>query len=116
MSDDPKWPSDWTRAVLAPCILQLVRNRNETYGYQIVQDLDAQGLPGIVGGTVYPVLNRLETEGRVRSEWREGSGGPGRKFYSITPEGETWLDGTSESWQDFAARVAAILTTEGSPA
>ena len=51
----------------------------------------ARGLPGIVGGTVYPVLNRLETEGRLSSEWREGSGGPGRKFYSITAAGEAWL-------------------------
>jgi len=116
MSDDPKWPSDWIRAVLAPCILQQVQTRNETYGYQIVQDLGARGLPGIGGGTVYPVLNRLEADGRVRSEWREGNGGPGRKFYSITPEGETWLSETSGAWQDFTARVAAILTMEGNPA
>lgn len=115
MSYEPKWPSDWTRAVLAPCILQLVQTRNETYGYQLVQDLGARGLPGIGGGTVYPVLNRLETEGRLRSEWREGNGGPGRKFYSITPEGETWLRETSGAWQDFTARVSAVLTLEGNP-
>lgn len=116
MSVEPKWPSDWTRAVLAPCILQLVQSRTETYGYQLVQDLGARGLTGIAGGTVYPVLNRLEAEGRLRSEWREGSGGPGRKFYSITPEGERWLRDTSDAWQDFTARVAALLTLEGKPA
>jgi PadR family transcriptional regulator PadR len=115
MTDEPKWPSDWTRAVLAPCILKLVQSRTETYGYQLVQDLDARGLPGIVGGTVYPVLNRLEAEGRLRSEWREGSGGPGRKVYSITPEGEAWLRDTSGAWQDFTARVSAVLTLEGKP-
>ena len=101
MSDDPKWPSDWIRAVLAPCILQQVQTRNESYGYQIVQDLGARGLPGIGGGTVYPVLNRLEADGRVRSEWREG---------------ETWLSETYGAWQEFTARVAAILTMEGNPA
>jgi PadR family transcriptional regulator PadR len=116
MVDEPKWPSDWTRAVLAPCVLQLVMNREEAYGYQIVQELVTRGLPGIGGGTVYPVLNRLETEGRLRSEWREGVGGPGRKFYSITPEGEAWLQVTAGSWQDFTARVEAVLTTEGNPA
>jgi PadR family transcriptional regulator PadR len=115
MSDDPKWPSDWTRAVLAPCILQLVRSESEAYGYQIVQELEARGLPGIGGGTVYPVLNRLEADGRLNSEWREGSGGPGRKFYSVTPDGEAWLLETAHSWRDFTARVAAVLTTEGSP-
>lgn len=116
MTDDPKWPSDWTRAVLAPCILQLVRDRKETYGYQLVQDLGSRGLPGIVGGTVYPVLNRLETEGRLSSEWREGSGGPGRKFYSITAAGEAWLRETTGAWQDFTARVSAVLNVEGNPA
>lgn len=116
MSFEPKWPSDWTRAVLAPCILQLVQIRTETYGYQLVQDLGTRGLPGIGGGTVYPVLNRLETEGRLRSEWREGNGGPGRKFYSITPDGEAWLRETSGAWQEFAARVSAVLTLEGKPA
>lgn len=116
MSKDLKWPSDWTRAVLAPCILQLVRNRDESYGYQIVQDLNVGGLPGIGGGTIYPVLNRLEADGRLHAEWREGSGGPGRKFYGITEEGEAWLAETAGSWQNFTATVAAILTTEGNPA
>jgi PadR family transcriptional regulator PadR len=116
MSDDLKWPSDWTRAVLAPCVLQLVRNRTESYGYQIVQDLNARGLRGIGGSTVYPVLNRLEADGRVCSEWREGNGGPGRKFYSITKDGEAWLKETAGSWQDFTARVAAVLTLGGNPA
>jgi PadR family transcriptional regulator PadR len=116
MNEVPKWPSDWIRAVLAPCLLQLVRDRGEAYGYQIVQDLDARGLPGIGGGTVYPVLNRLEAEGRLRSEWREGSGGPGRKFYSITPQGEAWLGETGGSWQDFTAKVADVLKREGNPA
>lgn len=116
MSGDPKWPSDWVRAVLAPCVLQLVRLRGESYGYQVLQDLEAFGLPGIGGGTVYPVLNRLETEGRLKSEWREGHGGPGRKFYSITPEGGAWLAGTAGAWQGFTAKVAAVLTTERDPA
>lgn len=116
MSVERTWPSDWTRAVLAPCILKLVQSRNETYGYQLVQDLGARGLTGIAGGTVYPVLNRLEAEGRLRSEWREGNAGPGRKFYSITPEGETWLRETTGDWQDFTARVSAVLTLEGNPA
>jgi PadR family transcriptional regulator PadR len=113
MSNEPKWPSDWIRAVLAPCLLQLVRLRGESYGYQVVQDLDARGLPGISGGTVYPVLNRLEAEGQLKSEWREGSGGPGRKFYRITPQGEAWLAETASAWQDFTAKVAEVLTAEG---
>jgi len=115
MSGKSGWPSDWIRAALAPCILKLVQSRNEAYGYQLVQDLGARGMSGIVGGTVYPVLNRLEAEGRLRSEWREGEGGPGRKFYSITPEGEAWLRETSGAWQDFTATVSAVLTMEGNP-
>lgn len=81
-----------------------------------MQDLGAHGLPDVAGGAVDPVLNRLEAEGRLRSEWREGSGGPGRKLYSLTPQGESWLHETSGAWQDFTARVSAVLTLEGNPA
>ena len=42
-----------------------------------------------------------------------GVGGPGHKFYSITRERVAWLQETTGSWQDFTARVEAVLSTEG---
>lgn len=61
------------------------------YGFDI---MDCTGLPS---GTVYPALRRLEDAGFVSSTWEnEGvaqkNQRPPRKYYSITPEGESALD------------------------
>ncbi|MBU3030086.1 PadR family transcriptional regulator [Paracoccus sp. XHP0099] len=43
---------------------------------------------GIVSGTLYPLLARMELEGLVSSRWEEGDpkdlGRPRRRFYRIT--------------------------------
>jgi len=42
-------------------------------------------------GTVYPILERLESQGWVTSTWeKDGSrSGPRRRFHALTPEGRT---------------------------
>ena len=42
-------------------------------------------------GVIYRHLRRLEEEGMVTSRLDPGSGGPARKVYSLTPEGESYL-------------------------
>lgn len=71
-------------------------------------------VPGFLGAGEPP--RAVSCRWGLNSEWREGYGGPGRKFYSITPEGGAWLAETAGAWQDFTAKVAAVLTTERDPA
>jgi PadR family transcriptional regulator, regulatory protein PadR len=106
-NDDP-WPSDWLRAALPLCVLAVVAEE-ETYGYAIAQRLREAGLGAIKGGTLYPVLNRLEQDGLLRSAWRAGAGGPGRKFFAATAEGQAALAGRTAAWQLFTERVTALL-------
>lgn len=109
MTPDKRWPSDWVRAVLPSCILQAVAGSHEAYGYQIIQVLRVSGFDGLSGGTVYPALNRLETDGLVRSEWREGDAGPGKKFYSLTPDGKQRLQETERDWTRFVELIKNLL-------
>ena len=109
MTPDKRWPSDWVRAVLPTCILQAVAGSGEAYGYQIIQALKAAGFDGLSGGTVYPALNRLETDGFVSSEWRQGDAGPGKKFYSLTPGGQQRLQDASTDWDHFADIIKNLL-------
>ena len=108
MTPDKRWPSDWVRAVLPTCILQAVAG-SEAYGYQIIQALKAAGFDGLSGGTLYPALNRLETDGFVSSEWRQGDAGPGKKFYSLTPGGQQRLQDASTDWNHFADLIKNLL-------
>lgn len=106
MDDDI--PSDWLRAVLPMAVLATVAEA-ETYGYAVAQRLQAAGFGTVKGGTLYPVLNRLEADGLLTSTWREGVGGPGRKFFAATDGGREHLRRRAAAWHTFTERAASLL-------
>jgi PadR family transcriptional regulator PadR len=112
--DDRQWPAEWMRGALSLCVLAVVAGE-ETYGYVIAQRLQAAGLGVIKGGTLYPILTRLEQDGLVTSRWRAGDAGPGRKYFTITAAGRGALDGLVEDWTTFTGRVAALMTAGRTP-
>ena len=105
---DDQWPGDWLRGVLSLCVLAVVAE-GATYGYAVAQRLQCAGLGTIKGGTLYPVLTRLEQEGLVTSTWREGEGGPGRKYFALTAAGREALDDRAAAWRVFTDRAADVL-------
>lgn len=108
MTEPSEYPSEWLRGVLGPCVLQILADE-ATYGYAIIGALEAAGLGEIKGGTLYPLLTRFEKRGLVRTEWRAGEGGPGRKYFSLTPDGRAELAQSREQWKFFSDRVSALL-------
>ncbi|TFV53825.1 PadR family transcriptional regulator [Blastococcus sp. TF02A_35] len=111
---DDNWPGEWLRAVLPLCVLAAVA-AEETYGYAVAQRLQAAGLGTVKGGTLYPVLNRLEEEGFLTSSWREGAGGPGRKYFTVTAAGAEHLADRTSAWQSFTERAEGLLPSARSP-
>jgi PadR family transcriptional regulator PadR len=109
--NEQQWPGEWMRGVLSLCVLAVVAE-DETYGYAVAQRLQSAGLGTVKGGTLYPVLTRLEQDGLLTSTWREGDGGPGRKFFSVTPAGRTALQDRTASWLVFTERATGLLTSE----
>jgi PadR family transcriptional regulator PadR len=76
-----------SRGDLRALVLGLL-TRRETYGYEIVALLMAEGVE-MAEGSVYPVLRRLERDGLVSARWVEiGEGAPRRRYYVLTPAGE----------------------------
>ena len=101
------WPSDWLRAALGMLALSVI-SEGETYGYLVAARLEKAGLGTIKGGTLYPVLNRLESAGALQSQWRQGEGGPGRKYYTLTDEGRKFLEELRDTWEEMATSVGII--------
>ncbi len=97
------------RGVLSLCVLRVVAD-GPTYGYAIAGRLADAGLGSVKGGTLYPILTRLETDGLVTSSWAAGNGGPGRKFFSLTPTGAQALRERAEQWHVFTERAAGLLS------
>lgn len=91
------------------CILALLAGR-ERYGYELVQALSRVDGMLVTEGTVYPILSRLKREGLVKTEWRESQHGPPRKYYRLTPAGESALEEFKAQWKVFAEAVEVFLT------
>jgi PadR family transcriptional regulator PadR len=105
---DPGRRTQWLRGVLEMCVMALLAGR-PAYGYQLCQALADHGLDGVKGGTLYPLLLRLERLGLVTAEWASGEAGPARKYYRLTPEGERALRRQDGDWRTFASRVDGLL-------
>lgn len=103
------WPSEWLRAALRLAVLALVDRTERAYGYRIAALLAKGGLGEIQGGTLYPLLRRLEQDDLVRSWWEEGISGPGRKHYRITTAGSAELERGRRLWSEFSVTVRKIL-------
>ena len=52
------------KGVLDGCVLAIL-SKHESYGYEIMQALHQYGFTSIVGGTLYPLLAKLEKQGDV---------------------------------------------------
>ena len=105
---DVRWPADWMRGVLELCVLGALAD-GPTYGYAIAQRLEETGLGPIRGGTLYPLLTRLEAEKLVESSWRAGEGGPGRKYFTLTSAGDARLAARVELWTRFVEATHRLL-------
>lgn len=112
--DDNRWPTDWLRGTLSLLVLARL-STGPTYGYAVSASLEERGLGKVKGGTLYPLLSRLEADGHVSSHWEPGEGGPGRKVFDITAAGRTYLAGSTQRWGEFSDVVAAVLNDTTSP-
>ena len=86
------------------CVMQVLKG-GPNYGYAITQQLAEVGLGRVKGGTLYPLLGRLEEADFVVVEWRPGDGGPGRKYFALTEQGHQEANELSDRWTSFTAAV-----------
>ncbi|KRN95039.1 hypothetical protein IV81_GL000831 [Pediococcus stilesii] len=86
------------KGVLEGVVLQVIKSKKETYGYEITNYLTTIGFEDIVEGTVYTVLIRLEKRNLVEIEKRKSDLGPARKFYRLNENGESYLQDFWKKW------------------
>ncbi len=102
------WSRDWTRAFLSPCVLAVLA-KGPNHGYAIAQRLQQAGLGPVKGGTLYPLLARLEQDGLLHVMWLPGEGGPGRKVFALTATGTAAVAQLSEEWATFTDTISPLL-------
>lgn len=100
--------SQWLKGVLDLCVLGLL-STGEQYGYEIAKQLEASGLGQITGGTLYPLMARLEGESLVVSKWKPSEQGPDRKYYVVTKQGIDLLRVAAPAWREFSDRTERAM-------
>lgn len=97
------------KGVLEGCVLAIIKEKT-IYGYELVQSLREAGFTDMVGGTVYPLLQKLEKQGAIQGTEKASPDGPNRKYYSLTLLGEERLVEFQEQWNYLTKQVDQILT------
>ncbi|WP_017731583.1 PadR family transcriptional regulator [Nafulsella turpanensis] len=95
------------KGILEYCILHII-SRGEVYASDMLEELTSARIM-VVEGTLYPLLTRLKKAGLVEYKWVESNSGPPRKYYTITPEGTTFLDQLSTTWAELSASTNKII-------
>ena len=91
------------KGVLELCILSIISDE-EAYTSDIIGKLKEADLI-VVEGTLYPLLTRLKKSGLLQYTWRESTEGPPRKYYQLTDQGQDFLQGLLETWNQLVSAV-----------
>ena len=105
------WPAQWLRGPLPLCVLHTIAAEQPVHGYGITRALEMSGLGSIGGGTLYPLLGRLERDGLVETAWVPGDSGPARKTYAITSAGTSYLSQEAAAWMQFTKMTTELLSS-----
>lgn len=88
------------------CVLALVA-KQDRYGYELVEAISES--IEISEGTIYPILRRLTLEGHFETYLKESSGGPPRKYYCMTAQGQQHTKDLINRWKSFKTQVDELI-------
>lgn len=111
--DISSWKSQLRKGAVELAVLAALEAESR-YGLELLDALVATGALDITEGTIYPLLNRLQRDGKIGSTWveMEGASHP-RKYYHLTEEGRALVAAMKTEWSRFA-RGMNSLVEEGS--
>lgn len=95
------------KGILELCMLIVLADGKERYASDLLDTLKKKQLI-VVEGTLYPLLNRLRSEGLLEHTWQESQSGPPRKYYKLTEKGRHALTTLKTSWDTLAGTVSSL--------
>ena len=92
------------------CVLQII-SRGEVYTTDIILELQKSKII-VVEGTLYPLLTRLKNADLLSYRWVESSGGPPRKYFSLTEKGSAFYKDLENTWREMADGVERVINSQ----
>ena len=102
--------SQMRKGVLEFCILSIIQ-RGEAYPSDIIEEMKKSNLQ-LLEGTLYPLLTRLKNADLLNYRWVESSGGPPRKYFSLTEKGSAFYQLLENTWREMADGVERVINSE----
>jgi PadR family transcriptional regulator PadR len=102
--------SQMRKGVLEFCILSIIQ-RGEAYPSDIIEEMKKANL-NLLEGTLYPLLTRLKNADLLSYRWVESSGGPPRKYFSLTEKGAAFYKDLDSTWRQMADGVERVIRKE----
>lgn len=105
---DPKWQAQLRKGYLELCVLLVLRQKQSSYGLEILQLLNKAGLE-INEGTLYPLLNRMHKNGWLDSTWEPpAESGHPRRFYQLSGQGDAQLPQMLNLFKENSTIIATL--------
>ncbi|MCC2254783.1 PadR family transcriptional regulator [Ruminococcus sp. CLA-AA-H200] len=101
-------PSQMLKGTLEGCVLAII-SKEETYGYEISEQLMEYGFGKITEGTIYPLLLRLEKNELISATYKASELGPRRKYYKLTEKGNDALEDFFQSYRELSDAVNHLM-------
>ena len=101
------WQTQLRRGAAELVVLSVCKN-GERYGLEILEAANRGG-EMVAEGALYPLLNRLEKEGKLTSRWVTDESAHPRKYYTLTPDGAALLAEMVAIWTSFRRAMTAIV-------
>jgi len=111
-----KFDRELKTGLLGMLLLDVIAGSTEPlYGYRIIKEIErlSDGCFQLPEGTVYPILNSLESRGLLKSRWGKGKEGPRRKYYRITEAGRVSLREMLQDWKLVSSTIEKMLGRGG---
>jgi PadR family transcriptional regulator PadR len=91
-----------------PVVLLMLQKKGRSCGYNLCAELQEHALTDaeIDKAALYRTLRQLEKNGKVKSAWETGEGGPARRVYRLTRQGEEHL----EEWAVVLEHLSQTMT------
>lgn len=104
-----KTTAQMRKGILEFCTLLIIGTK-KSYASDIIEALKSADLL-VVEGTLYPLLSRLKQDALVTYDWEESASGPPRKYYTLTPKGNTMLKHLEQNWQSLTSSIESLIKT-----
>jgi PadR family transcriptional regulator PadR len=103
-------PTDLVQGTLDLLILKIL-SLEPRHGWAIakrIQQVSKDALQ-IQQGSLYPALYRLESQGWVKTDWRQTETGRQAKFYSLTRAGHRRLERELAKWDRLSSAINLVV-------